>query len=337
MSEPEVPADLLGMLDAPAPTQTTINVYLAVLRARRTSIDKLLGTGFTEAELDASVDFLIGRGLLVRYDQNQIEAISPEIALPAIAAQMEARARTVRSSTGPLQRLFLGAGLSAQVPPEGMTPLATLDELAFATHQVVDAAREWVMVARLPSLLTDDQLLNPYAPEWSPSVTAGAGEVRMLVNYSTDLLRHPNMLALLSLRAEKGYEQRMTRGLPLSALLNEQGDAVMELTNPRGQTFGLLLSSESGSRSLQDVMRWAWQHGVPWTPRRAGVANSQGLDQRDQQILQLLAGGATDATIARQTGISQRTVERRIRVIMDRLGAATRFQAGLLAARDKLL
>ena len=50
-------------------------------------------------------------------------------------------------------------------------------------------------------------------------------------------------------------------------------------------------------------------------------------------ILTLLAAGASDATIARQSGISQRTVERRVRALMDQLGAGTRFQAGVQAAR----
>ena len=59
--------------------------------------------------------------------------------------------------------------------------------------------------------------------------------------------------------------------------------------------------------------------------------------RRDQTILALLAAGAPDATIARQTGVSQRTVERRVRALMDRLGAGTRFQAGVQAARRGLI
>ena len=43
------------------------------------------------------------------------------------------------------------------------------------------------------------------------------------------------------------------------------------------------------------------------------------------------ADGVTDAAIARQTGFSQRTVERRVRHVMERLGAQTRFQAGVQA------
>ncbi|HEY8820946.1 MAG TPA: LuxR C-terminal-related transcriptional regulator [Dermatophilaceae bacterium] len=64
------------------------------------------------------------------------------------------------------------------------------------------------------------------------------------------------------------------------------------------------------------------------SPRRA-----KQLDLRDARILSLLSDGRSDSTIARESGISVRTVERRVRSLMDRLGAKTRFQAGVQAAR----
>jgi DNA-binding NarL/FixJ family response regulator len=57
------------------------------------------------------------------------------------------------------------------------------------------------------------------------------------------------------------------------------------------------------------------------------------LDRRDVDLLSLLSDGRSDSTIARISGISLRTVERRVRSLMDRLGAKTRFQAGVQAAR----
>lgn len=52
----------------------------------------------------------------------------------------------------------------------------------------------------------------------------------------------------------------------------------------------------------------------------------------DIQILRLLAAGATDESIARHLGISGRTVQRRVRALMDDLGVQTRFQAGVQSA-----
>ncbi|MFD5296754.1 hypothetical protein ACFWJU_16260 [Streptomyces mutabilis] len=52
------------------------------------------------------------------------------------------------------------------------------------------------------------------------------------------------------------------------------------------------------------------------------------LDPLDRQIVALLHVGLTDAAIARQLRIGHRTVQRRLRALMEEAGAATRFQLG---------
>ncbi|MFD1936887.1 hypothetical protein ACFSKW_35995 [Nonomuraea mangrovi] len=47
----------------------------------------------------------------------------------------------------------------------------------------------------------------------------------------------------------------------------------------------------------------------------------------------MLAAGLKDEAVVRRLGVSLRTVHRRVSELTDRLGARTRFQAGLLAAR----
>ncbi|MQY14590.1 hypothetical protein SRB5_47580 [Streptomyces sp. RB5] len=48
----------------------------------------------------------------------------------------------------------------------------------------------------------------------------------------------------------------------------------------------------------------------------------------DEQILRMLLSGHTDTTIAGRLGIGRRTVQRRIRGMMDLLGVNTRIQLG---------
>lgn len=52
----------------------------------------------------------------------------------------------------------------------------------------------------------------------------------------------------------------------------------------------------------------------------------------DRQIVALLHVGLTDAAIVRQLRIGHRTVQRRLRMLMEEAGAATRFQPGWHAA-----
>ncbi len=56
------------------------------------------------------------------------------------------------------------------------------------------------------------------------------------------------------------------------------------------------------------------------------------LDPLDRQIVALLHMGLIDAATARQLRIGHRTVQRRLRALMEEAGAATRFQLGWHAA-----
>jgi DNA-binding NarL/FixJ family response regulator len=51
-----------------------------------------------------------------------------------------------------------------------------------------------------------------------------------------------------------------------------------------------------------------------------------------KQLLTLMATGATDRAVARELGLSERTVHRRIARLQVLLGAQSRFQLGVLAS-----
>jgi DNA-binding NarL/FixJ family response regulator len=54
----------------------------------------------------------------------------------------------------------------------------------------------------------------------------------------------------------------------------------------------------------------------------------------ETRLIRLLAAGLGDDAIRRALGVSPSTVHRRIRDLMHRLGATTRFQAGLQIGRS---
>src|SRR5437016_573118 len=56
------------------------------------------------------------------------------------------------------------------------------------------------------------------------------------------------------------------------------------------------------------------------------------LDAREERALRLILGGLTDAAAAHRLGVSQRTVQRRIRILMDTWGCRNRMQLGRRAA-----
>ncbi len=96
---------------------------------------------------------------------------------------------------------------------------------------------------------------------------------------------------------------------------------------------GLLGHSSGAVTAGLRLFERFWDLATPMGRASSGVD----LDTRDATVLRLMAAGVADAGIARQTGLSQRTVERRVRHLMDRLGAQTRFQAGVLAVHREWL
>jgi DNA-binding NarL/FixJ family response regulator len=61
--------------------------------------------------------------------------------------------------------------------------------------------------------------------------------------------------------------------------------------------------------------------------------SSRGLTEREQQILSLLAGGASNEAMARSLSISVRTAERHIANIYVKIGAHNRAEATAYASK----
>lgn len=61
--------------------------------------------------------------------------------------------------------------------------------------------------------------------------------------------------------------------------------------------------------------------------------DSEGLTAQERQLMMLLASGHTDASAARRLAVSLRTVRRMMSDLTERLGARSRFEAGLLTER----
>jgi DNA-binding CsgD family transcriptional regulator/tetratricopeptide (TPR) repeat protein len=71
---------------------------------------------------------------------------------------------------------------------------------------------------------------------------------------------------------------------------------------------------------------------VPQGPREATRANPAGLTARQLEVLELIAGGLTNAEIADRLVVSPRTAEHHVAAVLTKLGAATRRDAARRAA-----
>ncbi|MHA6765693.1 helix-turn-helix domain-containing protein [Streptacidiphilus sp. PAMC 29251] len=83
-------------------------------------------------------------------------------------------------------------------------------------------------------------------------------------------------------------------------------------------------------RQLSQFFKAAWAQAAGG-PEGPAVGVHAGADIKER-IIQMLAEGAKDETMARRLGISLRTCRRHVAEILDALGSTSRFQAGVRAA-----
>ena len=307
-------------------------VYLAVLQQPTSSRELLIAQGIPADVVDRVIGILSSRGLLSVHADGTWEPAPPDVALPAHAVNLERRAREARAAAHELGQIYY----RARTPPsrgEGIQMLTSMDEIHTATSEIVAAATHTLRSARNKSPRTAVLFAAPLDSHRERSYASDGSELTLRTIYDTAVLELDNARQVLAARAEGGERFRFTPDLPFSAVVADETAAVVDLSSYDESGYGsVLVRSRPIVLALVATLDALWRVAVP-SPR----PGKQGLDDRDLQVLALLAAGASDATIARQTGVSQRTVERRVRALMDRLGAGTRFQAGVQAARRGLL
>jgi DNA-binding Lrp family transcriptional regulator len=134
----------------------------------------------------------------------------------------------------------------------------------------------------------------------------------------------------LELRASIGEQVRLLPELPSRMLIIGTSHVVLP------EPLGFIDEPRSLVRQpglVQALTHWfelLWEHATP--PPEAGRPRAARAE-RDRFLLQQLAQGTKDEQIARTLGLSLRTVRRRVADLMTELGADSRFQAGVEAAR----
>ena len=326
-----------GVLGHPDPdTEAAVTrVYLAALQHPQPSRSLLIAQGIRGDLVDTSLRILEAQGLVRLHEGGVLEVLPPDIALPNLASELEQRARQTRSAAHELAQVYFQAR-SQMIRPDtsGLRILQSMDELAAATADIVSSATAQVRSFRAMSPRTRDLFAAPIHSHEAPSTGAGGAPLDMRTTYSSEVLDLDNALQVLEARERGGERFRFVGSVPFSALVVDDTAAVVDTTLFESNGQGsVLVRSRPMVRALAALADLFWDLGSP-LPRTAGARTAEA---RDRTILALLAAGAPDATIARQTGVSQRTVERRVRALMDQLGAGTRFQAGVQAARRGLI
>ncbi|HEY0448972.1 helix-turn-helix transcriptional regulator [Actinophytocola sp.] len=129
-----------------------------------------------------------------------------------------------------------------------------------------------------------------------------------------------------------GADTRTVAEVPTDALVIDGSVVVLPVDrNASGPTTGTaVFRLPSVVTTTTELFERVWLSAVPLTA--SDLPDSADLGARERELLSLLSAGSTDESAAARLGVSVRTVRRMVADIMNRLGARSRFQAGVKAA-----
>lgn len=156
----------------------------------------------------------------------------------------------------------------------------------------------------------------------------------MRVIHATSVLDDELNRAYLRDMVILGVQIRVTDQRPDRMVIVDEQVAVVPV-DPANTARGALVVRHPGLLSgFIDLFHRVWQDAaeLPWTSEPADNVGLE-ISPQDRRILELLASGCTDETSAREVGVSVRHLRRTISRLMQDLGAHSRFEAGVEAAR----
>lgn len=151
----------------------------------------------------------------------------------------------------------------------------------------------------------------------------------------------PHMSAYLRRLNTAGAQVRTSHTLPLRLIVVDRSLAIVPAPEPvDGDIAAVVLRGETLVGVLRGIFEHCWaaasmlgETGTAASTAAPGGGGGWQPTGRHRELLRMLEGGLTDETMARKLGVSERTVRRLVSELTERLGAASRFQAGVCAVR----
>jgi len=327
-----------GLLTALGVDEVSEELYRALLvKPGSTLTDLRESTGYGPKRLRRILDLLEQKAMVTRRGGNptRFQPTPPEIVIEALAGAREHEIDQARLAAHQLTAL-----LQTSAEPVHVTELV---EILTSPSAV---AERWTQLqtATRTSLEVFDR--PPYAQSVSAEHEPLQSDLRRRGVvcrgvYDEDALSYPGTIEHLrhvTMPDETGVQRehaRVVSRLPIKLALFDRRTALVPLTEPiQGGAVdaGVVVHSSALLDALLDLFSTYWERGTEVRFDDDGLtANREHSD--DNTILTLLAGGLKDEAIARSLGVSTHTVRRRINELKQRMGASTRFQAGLALGR----
>lgn len=294
--------------------------------------DLAAAASVSAAEVETTLDELERAGLLAPSTATPggYIAIDPDAALARLFAAEERQVRLHQeqlTSTRDSIRAIMNDFIKLRADERGVIEIESLRTAEQVNAFLDDVAnmvnhRESSMhPGGIPSADLTEEILLRDAEMISRNI-----KIRSL--YAQHVAEVPHMMEYLVSAAKLGMEVRLAPYLPLRMLIFDESLALLPIDPQDSSQGAFVIRGTELVRSLQAFFDFCWQNAVPLQSHTAAGRPNIDLTAQEELIIRMLASGMKDESIARQLGVSTRTLSRIISVFLERLEVSTRFQAG---------
>ncbi|MFF8597440.1 LuxR C-terminal-related transcriptional regulator [Streptomyces sp. NPDC015232] len=327
------------MLEALGIKESTEHVYRLLLERPEYGVAEMAAQlGRSETEVREALLCLADLKLVLMDESSgEVEPYSPDVGFSFLLSRAEAelgrRRRQVEQAGRAVAGILAGyaerpghAAHTAHRDP--VDRITGLDAVRERLEDLAAGARAECLSllpggAQLPDTMDASKPLDQLALERG---------VRIRSVYQDSFRNDPPTVEYVRWYCGLGGEARTVPVVPMLMVVVDREAALVPLDPEDGRAGALEVRSPGLVHALVVLFDRIWEAGTPFgeAPRR----DEHDLSPQERELLMLLGIGCTDDIAARRLGVSLRTVRRMSSELMSRLGARSRFEAGVRAVKE---
>lgn len=260
---------------------------------------------------------------LVSLKADRVIPFPPQLAMERLAQQHTREAALAREASSVLSSLWdVGRRDYIELLPSPEAARAVLDRVQVDAVSHVRA-------------MTVGNLASPDHKIVDGLFDALARGVSYQVIYGTVVLQDPVALRMVQECVDAGEQARVFPQISMNLTIVDQRWALVAARAPvagKDRITAVVVHHSPFLSGLTGIFESFWRMAVPITSTE--TSEFSGPTSETKRLLTYLSAGLTDESIAREFGVSERTIARRISRLQETLGAQTRFQLGVQASRQ---
>jgi DNA-binding CsgD family transcriptional regulator len=220
--------------------------------------------------------------------------------------------------------------LTAPTPPPQVDRLPSVEAAIVRTEELLVGAR-----AEVARCQTDPGLAARGGYAVPAEVRARQRGVAVRVIYPPTQLGVPGVRRAVEEELQSGLAVRVATTPETAMVIVDRSAAVVFDSHRLPEIRTYFIREGVLVRVLRDMFEIGWTDAASAASFLHDEVDEGGVRAGERLLLELLGEGLKDEAVAKRLGVSVRTVRRKICEVQQRLGAESRFQAGILAARRR--